>query len=491
MRPKAGAGARCETGHLPDGGDFLTGEAPTEDVHRWHDVPVDGGDVSEVGGIRPVVGENASHRFVDFREPDRAGIEDLLDGQVESALTGEQRPDPQTAIVWFVASFPHEHSGRSVIPGRRPLMNSKPGWSPARCSPWLPWLADAAAPDLSTEHSSLPSSEPPRVLQIEDSPTSVVRKKTMLRVSEAERAGILGNHRRREAMDVRPEWQGTAQHGEALDLSRWLVHLTRSEEDLISILTTGMIEARAPFGAGRYYSRVQHLHRSVCLTETPLHELERMTARRPWGIVFDKERLRLKLGAQPVWYLSDPSPQWRALRAAMVDAADMPNAPIWQLTPYIDGVRDRQSKRPNDWRWEREWRVRGDLEFELSDVSMIVSSEAGATAILDEVSVGLPWVSPDGGRPQWAGGFTEGWDAAIEQMLDRFHMTFTSPDNAGMPWDSEDNAYVQLVEFHDTAYAMDEVFGYLMPDLYEAIESALNNESDQWCRTYDHEHWGD
>lgn len=292
-------------------------------------------------------------------------------------------------------------------------------------------------------------------------------------------------------MDVKPEWQGTAQHGEASDLSRWLVHLTRSEDDLISILTTGTIEARAPFGAGRYYSGVQHLHRSVCLTETPLHELGRMTARRPWGIVFDKERLRLKSDAQPVWYLSDPSPQWQALRDAMDEAADMPNAPVWQLTPYIDGVRNRQSKRPNDWRWEREWRVRGDLEFELSDVSMIVSSEAGATAILDEVSVGLPWVSPDGGRPQWAGGFTEGWDAAIEQMLDRFHATFTSLDNAGMPWDSEDKAYVQLVEFHDTAYAMDEVFGYLMPDLYEAIESALTNESYQWSLTYDLEHWGD
>ncbi|MGP9695863.1 hypothetical protein ACT3TZ_14750 [Brachybacterium sp. AOP25-B2-12] len=292
-------------------------------------------------------------------------------------------------------------------------------------------------------------------------------------------------------MYVKPEWQGTAQHGEASDLSRWLVHLTRSEDDLISILTTGTIEARAPFGAGRYYSGVQHLHQSVCLTETPLHELGRMTSRRPWGIVFDKERLRMKLDAQPVWYLSDPSPQWQALRAAMDDAEDMPDAPIWQLTPYIDGVRNRQSKRPNDWRWEREWRVRGDLEFELSDVSMIVSSEAGATAILDEVSVGLPWVSPDGGRPQWAGGFTGSWDAAIEQMLDRFHMTFTSLDNAGMPWDSEDKAYVQLVEFHDTAYAMDEVFGYLMPDLYEAIESALSNESYQWCLTYDLEHWGD
>ena len=292
-------------------------------------------------------------------------------------------------------------------------------------------------------------------------------------------------------MDIKPEWRGTRQHGGASDLSRWLVHLTRSEEDLISILSSGTIEARAPYGAGRYYSDVQRQHRSVCLTEIPLHELKRMTARRPWGIVFDKEKLRVNADAQPVWYLSDPSPQWEALRAAMDGAEGIPSAPIWRLTPFIDGVRGHQSMKPNDWRWEREWRVRGDLEFELSDIAMIVSNEAGATSILDEVSIGLPWVSPDGGRPEWVGGFTQGWDAAMDKMLNRFYETFTSVDNAGMPWDSEDKAYVQLVPFYDTTDAMEEVFGYLMPDLHEAIESALSGESYQWCMNFDLEHWGD
>ncbi|MFC0581739.1 hypothetical protein [Micrococcoides hystricis] len=269
------------------------------------------------------------------------------------------------------------------------------------------------------------------------------------------------------------------------------MHLTRSEDDLISILAGGTIEARAPYGAGRYYPEVQHLHRSVCLTEIPLHELGRMTQHRPWGIVFDKEKLRGKFNAQPVWYVSDPSPQWQALHAAMDGAARKSDAPLWRLTPFIESVRSLQSGNPNDWRWEREWRVCGDLEFELSDIAMIISSEAGATAIVDEVSVGLPWVSPDGGRAQWADGFTDGWDAAIDKMLDRFFETFTSLDNSGMPWDSEDKAYVQLVEFYETADAMDEVFGYLLPDLHEAIESALNDESYQWCLTFDLEHWGD
>ena len=297
--------------------------------------------------------------------------------------------------------------------------------------------------------------------------------------------------RNEEPLDMKPEWRGTSQHREASDLSRWLVHLTRSEEDLISILAGGKIEAREPYGAGRDRRGVQHLHRSVCLTEIPLHELGRMTQRRPWGIVFDKEKLRGNFNAQPVWYLSDPSPQWSALRAAMDDAEQALDSPLWQLTPYIESVRSRQSTYPNDWRWEREWRVRGDLEFELSDIAMIIASKAGAMAIVDEVSVGLPWVSPDGGRAEWVDGFTAGWDAKIDQMLDRFYETFTSIDNSGMPWDSEDKEYVQLVEFYDTADAMDEVFGYLLPDLRDAIESALNNESIQWCMTYDLHHWGD
>ncbi len=292
-------------------------------------------------------------------------------------------------------------------------------------------------------------------------------------------------------MELKPEWRGTGQHRAAGDLSRWLIHLTRSEEDLISILMNGTIEARAAFGAGRDYSVVQNRHRSVCLTETPLEELGRMTGRRPWGIVFDKEKLRARLNAQPVWYLADPSPQWGALRDAMDAARRDPDSPIWRLTPFIEGVRNRTSDYPNDWRWEREWRVPGHLDFELSDVAMIIADEEGKTTILDEVSVGLPWVSPDGDPPQWYDGFTRNWDASIDRMLDRFRETYTSIENSGMPWDSEDKDYVRLVEFWETEEAVFDVFGALIPELHDAIVSLLNDESCEWCPNYDLEHWGD
>jgi len=74
-----------------------------------------------------VVGEDAGDGLVNFGEPDGAGVEDFLDGEVESAIAGEQRPDPQTAIAVLVVRLAHEDSGESVIPGRRPLVNSMPG----------------------------------------------------------------------------------------------------------------------------------------------------------------------------------------------------------------------------------------------------------------------------------------------------------------------------------------------------------------------------
>jgi hypothetical protein len=213
-----------------------------------------------------------------------------------------------------------------------------------------------------------------------------------------------------------------------------------------------------------------------------------MTTKRPWGIVFDKERLRAKFDAQPVWYINEPSPQWNALGAAMQEAEGNLASPIWKLTPFIERVRSRHSESPNDWRWEREWRVRGDLEFDLGDVAMIVADDGGAPAFFEEVSVGVPWVSPDDSTVRWSGGFTAGWETEIDSMFQRFHEQFVTVDDAGMPWDSEDTAYVPIVEILETWDAMEEAFGQLAPELHEAIERGLSGTSMLWCRLYDLEH---
>lgn len=290
-------------------------------------------------------------------------------------------------------------------------------------------------------------------------------------------------------------WQGTDQHGEASDISRWLVHLTRSQDELISILTTGEIRPRLPYGVGRSYSAVSHLHHSVCLTEIPLHELGRMTTKRPWGIVFDKERLRAKFDAQPVWYLSNPSPQWDAVKAAMHEARDDPHAPIWAMTPFIEGVRSRRSRYPHDWRWEREWRVPGILEFDLDDVARIVVDHNGALAFFDELPIEVPWVSPgdptvrwSGGLPPGPGGFFTRQSDTTGDMLERFGGQFITLDAAGGGWDRENQVYFASAEILTTPDAIEEAFGYLEAELYEAIYGELNGTSTLWCRVFDLAH---
>jgi hypothetical protein len=44
---------------------------------------------------------------------------------------------------------------------------------------------------------------------------------------------------------------GTQQHRNARDLSDYLVHMTTTPQALASIITSGRIEARKPFGLGR------------------------------------------------------------------------------------------------------------------------------------------------------------------------------------------------------------------------------------------------
>ena len=287
---------------------------------------------------------------------------------------------------------------------------------------------------------------------------------------------------------VNPDLLGTNQHKKARDLSRYLVHLTRSEGDLISILRSGQIEARKPFGIGKGFNIVAKRHYSVCFTEMPLTELERMFVKgRKWGIVFDKERLHQEFGAQPVWYLSRSTPQLEAVKTAMAEAADDANAPIWALTPYIENVRPRSSQFPNDWRWEREWRVRGDLEFDLNDVALLIIDEAGTPALLDQMEIGLPCMAPGDIEATWSGGFTQEWDTETQQMIDRFRDQFSTPEEAGGVWDKEDHQYYGLSgELVETEDAMVEVFGRLMPALHETIYNALEPRTEFWCRAYEH-----
>lgn len=94
--------------------------------------------------------------------------------------------------------------------------------------------------------------------------------------------------------ESKPDWD---------DLSNYVVHFTKeapgSADQLIAILQSGMIEARNRYGAALHDERAPKV---VCLTETPIHKLSRILARRgPYGIGFHK-RFAIGLGGGPVLY---------------------------------------------------------------------------------------------------------------------------------------------------------------------------------------------
>src|SRR5688572_7417184 len=92
-------------------------------------------------------------------------------------------------------------------------------------------------------------------------------------------------------------------------MSQYVVHLTKDPTTLGAILGTGRLKASGAFGYSHFRNvpEVEARHRSVCLTEVPLNEIERLTRRRGhYGIGFTKGFLRLKGGAR-VWYVDERS----------------------------------------------------------------------------------------------------------------------------------------------------------------------------------------
>ena len=106
-RPERVPGAR--PARLPTVDTSWQGNPPQSTSIGGDIAPVDGGDVAQVRGVGPVVGEDAGDVLVVLGEPDRLGVEGVFDGEVESAVPGEQRSDPERASP--VVRIVHEGSG--------------------------------------------------------------------------------------------------------------------------------------------------------------------------------------------------------------------------------------------------------------------------------------------------------------------------------------------------------------------------------------------
>ncbi len=171
------------------------------------------------------------------------------------------------------------------------------------------------------------------------------------------------------------------------DLSTFVVHLTRSgdgetgHDRLVSILASGRIEARTPYGQA--LSRIgddaegRESQKVVCFTETPLEHLHllvqpienRQFEFSKYGLAFTKKVSR-QSGANPIWYIDiTPGHDWltvplNRLVETAIAAGNFAASDLAKITPFIEqmGTHPEGNYRKEFW-WEREWRCGGNFQL--------------------------------------------------------------------------------------------------------------------------------
>jgi hypothetical protein len=168
------------------------------------------------------------------------------------------------------------------------------------------------------------------------------------------------------------------------DFSPFLVHLTRDSDEvpardvLKTILDENTLRAYNHFC---YFSTalkksenvpLESKFRVVCFTETPIGQIdvllipvaERKFKPEHYGLVFKKSYIREK-GGNPVFYVTRQiaKPIYYLLYEAHIVGKEQAPEQLCKLLALVSLCEEG-----NDWHWEREWRVVGDLEFDLNDI---------------------------------------------------------------------------------------------------------------------------
>ncbi|CAB4922452.1 unannotated protein [freshwater metagenome] len=172
------------------------------------------------------------------------------------------------------------------------------------------------------------------------------------------------------------------------DMSEYAVHFTKANGSnspykvMLSILHAGVLRpGPQPFGAARRFAD-QFLadpdlptQYSVCFSEIPLGQLDRLVERREshYGIAFRHDFLARRGGSR-VWYLDKGTQIARSFDSMMGEYVNedgkVRDGEIWQLTPFVDfpGTYGGADYR---FEWEREWRKPGELRFKPDDVAYL------------------------------------------------------------------------------------------------------------------------
>jgi hypothetical protein len=173
------------------------------------------------------------------------------------------------------------------------------------------------------------------------------------------------------------------------DYSPYLVHLTKDEtidnalvkpakDVLDAILEEQTLRGYRHFC---YFSEalkktgdssLQQKFYVVCFTETPIGQMDVLLSKvagrnfqpAPYGLVFTKQYIRQK-GGNPVFYVTKEiaRPLFQLIYEPYVGGKEQVPDYISRLLALITVCEEG-----NDWHWEREWRIVGDLKFDFVNV---------------------------------------------------------------------------------------------------------------------------
>lgn len=182
------------------------------------------------------------------------------------------------------------------------------------------------------------------------------------------------------------------------DITRYLIHLTKGKEienekfNVFEILIK-ILKDKKLIGSTTESGFIVGDKRAVCFQESPIYSLsqniyyeqklfkeEKLKKKRYVGVglMFTKPYI-YKKGGRPVIY--DKTTEAKKY---------LPKDQWWRIVNY--DLSDENNI--IDWTHEREWRVEGDLEFELSDISIVVPNEKAFKKIIKECNnVGIDLVN--------------------------------------------------------------------------------------------------
>ena len=150
--------------------------------------------------------------------------------------------------------------------------------------------------------------------------------------------------------------------------------------------------------------RIREKFKVACFTETPLAEVKHLLNIRrrinleAYGFVFERDYL-LQKGAQPAQYFSEYHGH-KAKRVAFDTIFDLSektrfSGKMWKILPLVNVMHDG-----HDFAWEREWRVVGDVEFDLEDLVCVILPEYETNLRKELAAKGIAAIDPEWSHEQ-------------------------------------------------------------------------------------------